>query len=200
MWITGGGQRRWYRPSVRWQRLFADLVAQLDAADLSDRDLEIADRTRRELAAVRLMDRFRAGVGHVVDLRLAGGARVEGTIRVIGATWLLVADEGAEVVVPAAAIVTAGGLGRAATPPAVAGRLDARLGLSHALRGLMRDRADVAAVLADGSTLWGTVDSVGADFVEIGVHPPGEPRSRTAERGPAGTCVPFAALSLLRRR
>jgi hypothetical protein len=184
---------------MRWQRLFADLVAQLDEAERGERDLEIADRTRRELASVRLMDRFRAAVGSAVDLRLAGGARAEGAVRVVGATWLLLTDGTAEIVVPAAAIVAAGGLGRSATAPAVDGRLDARLGLSHALRGLMRDRAEVAARLVDGSTVWGTVDSVGADFVEIGVHPPGEPRAATGARGPAGVCLPFAAVSMLRR-
>src|SRR6266550_4315951 len=86
----------------------------------------------------------------------------------------------------------------------VGGRLD-RVGadwlllvddLRHALRGIVRDRAPVQAILVDGATLGGTFDRVGADFVELAEHPRGEPRRATAVR--RVHTMPLAALATVR--
>jgi hypothetical protein len=74
----------------------------------------------------------------------------------------------------------------------VATRIDIRL----ALRGLVQDRAAVVVTLVDGSTASGTIDRVGADFVEIADHAPGEPRRRAAVR--AIRTLPLGALALVR--
>ena len=49
--------------SMRWERLFADLEAQLEGELRRDLDAEVADRTRRELAQVDLGARLSAQVG-----------------------------------------------------------------------------------------------------------------------------------------
>jgi hypothetical protein len=72
----------------------------------------------------------------------------------------------------------------------------ARLGLGSALRAIARDRLQVTVVLIDGSTLPGTVDRVGADFLEMAEHAPGEPRRRGDVSGMR--TVAFAAVAVVR--
>ena len=55
---------------MRWDRLFDDLQAQMDAEGQRELDLEVSDRTRRERAQVGLHERFIAHRGAVVDLSL----------------------------------------------------------------------------------------------------------------------------------
>ena len=64
---------------MRWERLFDDLEAQAAEAEHASLGPEVADRTRRELARVRLADRFRAAVGRRVTLVVAGVGQVTGT-------------------------------------------------------------------------------------------------------------------------
>jgi hypothetical protein len=52
-------------------------------------------------------------------------------------------------------------------------------------------------VLRDGSTLGGTLDRVGADFVELAQHGTGEARREAAVRG--ARLLPLEGLALLRR-
>lgn len=151
---------------MRWDELFRDLEGQLAAAEAAELTAEVADRTRRESALLTLADRVRGAVGSPVTLQVAGAGRVDGQLVDVGAQWLLVADEaGREVLVPLAAVLGLTGLGtRSATPT---GQVAAGLGLGSALRALARDRARVTVQLVDGSSVAGTVDRVGADFLEV---------------------------------
>jgi hypothetical protein len=103
---------------------------------------------------------------------------------------------GREVLVPAAAVVSLAGLRAWSGAPGSAGQVFARLGLGHALRGIARDRVPVQVWLTDGSVVSGTVDRVGADFLEVTEHGTGEPRRRGDVTGVR--TVPFAALALVR--
>ena len=70
----------------------------------------------------------------------------------------------------------------------------ARLGLGSALRALARDRARVTVHLVDGSAVAGTIDRVGADFLEV--------RDRSGEaagaRPPAVRTVATVAIAVIR--
>lgn len=182
---------------MRWDDLFRDLEAQLAAAGAAELDAEVADRSRREAALLGLVDRVRAAVGHPVVLRVLGAGPVDGVLTEVGSRWLLVAEAGGrEAFVPLAAVVSFGGLRVWSEVPGSAGQVFARLGLGSALRGIARDRLPVQLWLTDASVLSGTVDRVGADFVEVSEHGPGEARRR-GEVGAVRT-IPFDALAMVR--
>lgn len=181
---------------VRWERLFADLEAQYDAAADAEFTDEVADRSRREIALVPLADRLRS-TEDPAHIGLAGSESIQGAIVGCGPDWVLVVDEaGVDTLVPLAAIAWVRGL----TPQAESegSVVGARLGLGFALRGLARDRAEVTVVVRTGERFVGTIDRVGADFVDLAEHPLGEPRRAGAVR--SIRTIPFATLSALRHQ
>jgi hypothetical protein len=183
---------------VRWENLFADLDAQLEELEAAEQSAEVADRTRREIAQFRLVDRLRPAFGHPVTVHTLGG-KVSGRIAGVGTDWLLVAEDHqrAEALVPLDAITGIVGLGALTAAPGSEGKVAAKLTLAYALRGIARDRAPVAVALRDNVMVTGTIDRVGADFFEMAEHGPGEVRRRTEISGVR--TVPFAGVGFVRR-
>jgi hypothetical protein len=183
---------------MRWDALFDDLEAQAEAIERGERAAEVDERARIEVATLRLVDRLRAAVGMPLRLRCAGPLAVDGALRRVGPDWLLL-DEGAgrEVLTPLAAVLGVTGLSRLSAVPDSAPIVESRLALRHVLRAVARDRSPVQVRRVDGSTLDATVDRVGADFIEIALHPAAETRRRGDVRDVV--LVPFAALSAVRR-
>lgn len=180
---------------MRWEQLFDDLEAQLGAEERRERDSEVADRTRRERASVALTARFEASVGSTLRIRLRTGAQLRGELRDLGEDWLLLRLEtGADAVVPVHAVVGIGNLPARAS----SARTARRFALGYALRGLSRDRAQVAVTDVGGHVLTGTIDAVGADFLDLAEHALGE--SRRAENVTGRQTVPFGALVLVESR
>ncbi len=180
---------------MRWQALFDDLEAQLAAADAAELAGEVADRTRREAALVRLVDRFGAVTGADVAVHVLGAGLLRGRLVDTGPDWLLLDERGTELLVPLGALLgVTGPLARTAAPDA--GAVAARLDLRWALRGLARSRTGVVLVLVDGSTVTGTLDRVGADHVDLAEHGRGEARRAGAVR--QVRLVPLQALAVVR--
>jgi hypothetical protein len=178
---------------VRWDDLFHDLEGQLVAAEAADLTAEVADRTRRESALLTLAARTRGAVGSRVAVQVAGAGQVEGLLVDVGSDWLLLSDDtGRDVLVPLAAVLGLAGLAVWSGP--AAGPVAARLGLGSALRAVARDRARVTVHLVDGSAVAGTIDRVGADFLEV------SDRSGEAvgARPPAVRTVATAAIAVIR--
>lgn len=183
---------------MRWDDLFRDLEAQLEAAEAVDLAAEVADRTRIESAQLALVDRLRGTLGRRVTVRVVAAGLVDGELQGVGPDWLLIAGPGGrEAVVSLPAVVSVSGLAGWSAAPGETGEVTRRLGLGYALRGLARDRAGVSVTLLDGTVLTGTLDRVGADFVELAGHGPGEARRRDEVRSvPA---LPLRALAVVRR-
>jgi hypothetical protein len=181
---------------MRWQRLFDDLEGQVEQADQAMLAAEVADRTRREMARVRLADRLRMAVGASVVMRVSGLGPLHGVVEAAGPDWVLLSERaGSEVLVPLRAVLTVTGIGARAAVPGSEGAVEARLGLGYALRRIARDRSVVLVTFADGSVMRGVVDRVGADMFDLA-----EPEDSDASPEVASVhAIPFDALSAVRR-
>ena len=188
---------------MRWEQLFNDLDAQFD--DLADAQMmaELADRQRVALGAVTMGQRIAGAIGRPVRVRTAVGLAVAGTLRKVGPDWLLLQESiGREALVATAAVTMVEGLSSSSASPL--GGIDLRLDLRFVLRGLARDRAPVAVVVRGGggdpvglhTESTGTIDRIGADFLELAVHAPWEPRRAASVR--TVVLVPLVAVVLVR--
>jgi hypothetical protein len=182
---------------MRWERLFADLAAEIESSQLAELEAEVADRTRRELARLRLVDRLRPSIGNQISVTCLGALDFVGRLADVGADWILVDAENREVLIPLAGVTSVTVSGRRASEPGSEGVVAGRLTLAYALRGLARDRSQVQCFLPGGTAVLGRLDRVGADFVEIKYAQEEERgRSAVAERW---RVTPIAALIAVRR-
>ena len=180
---------------MRWQQLFADLTAQFDEAEAAAELAESASRARAELGAVSLAGRLAGAVGAEVRLRCRGVGQLAGVLVDVGPDWLLLVDErGAESVLATAAVTSLTGLGRRTSPAEEDGWPRVRFDLRLVLRATARDRSAVTVRTDDGVVITGTIDRVGADFVELAEHPAGEPRRAVAVRAVHAIALPAVAV------
>lgn len=177
---------------MRWDRLFADLEAQLAHEEERARDAEVAERVRAEWARTLLADRLTGAFtrGRPLSLRVDGVGTLEGRLADLGADWLLLhdrvgdaaarglAEDVRESLIPMGAVLDVRGLPPGADPRPGVGMRRFRIGT--ALRALGRDRAFVRVVDRTGAVFVGTVDRVGSDHVDLAEHAVGAAR-RPAE-------------------
>jgi hypothetical protein len=181
---------------MRWTELFADLEAQLDNEEAAEQRVEVAERSRRELASITLLDRLAAHLGEPIQLGVEGVGPVRGRLVDAATQWLMIEETpGRAAVVPVRACLWLQGLGRAAAIPAEHS-VARRLGLSSALRTLARQRVSVQLHLRDAAQVSGTIDRVHADHLDLAEHPGDEPRRREAVRGVRA--VPLRAIAMVR--
>ncbi len=179
---------------MRWQELFADLEGQLVAAERDERYAQVGERTRVERAQVQLADRLAASQRRQITVATAAGP-VSGQLDDLGRDWLLIDETGRRgALIPLDAVVTVVGLAGRSDDDRRMGR---RFGLGSALRGVSRDRAPVAVHDRAGGLSTGTIDVVGADYLELAEHPADAVRRSGAITG--RRVVPFGALAVVRR-
>jgi hypothetical protein len=187
---------------MRWDALFADLEAAAAGEWLRERDSEIAERTRAELARLRLVDRLRA----YVDRRPSGGGRelavrvwvagvLRGEVTRVAQDWFVLVTRTHEWVVAVDAVVGISGLPPAARPPDSRVAVSGSLSWAAAWRVLARDRTPVQVVRRDGSTVAGTPGRVGQDFVELS---DAEAEVGAGWSGSAYEVVPHAVVAAVR--
>jgi hypothetical protein len=160
---------------MRWERLFDDLETMLAEEERRELDAEVADRTRRERAQVDLLERL-AAARHtgVLQLQVTGLGALGGAVLDVGADWLLLGmtpERGA--LVPFAAVTSVVGLAGRTAP---AGAVARGFTLGAALRAVSRDRAAVTVVDVLGRRTTGTIDAVGADWLDLAEHSADLPR------------------------
>jgi len=186
----------WQDEAMRWERLFADLEAQLVAEADTELAAEVADRTRRERALLGLQERLTAvRPGSVITSEVRGLGTVRARVVDVGADWVLL-ESGLEraVLVPFDALISVVGLaGRLSPVSAVAKAFT----LGSALRAISRDRAVVMVVDVQGARRSGTIDGVGHDALDLAEHPTDLPR-RPEHVGDIRT-IPFAAVGAVQR-
>jgi hypothetical protein len=181
---------------MRWEDLFDDLEGQADFLERAERDSEVADRTRSEVGQITLMSRLRSSEGRELTLRLIGGATISGPVVRLGVDWMLLTCPG-EVVVPLAAVATVTNLPWDSVSPHGVEVVGSRLTLSSVFRAMAIERARITVQLSDSSTVSGTPDRVGRDFVDLAVHHEDEaPRATAVSRR---ATVAYGAISVVTR-
>ena len=166
---------------MRWERLFADLEARIEAEERAATESEVIDLVRAERARLVVRDRLQAHLGTSLTWSFVTGDPVlTGELLDVGADWVLVATGNGESLIPLGAVQCIAGLSRFTGPEA--GEVARRLGVGVILRGLSRDRALVRVQLRGGQRVTGTIDRVGADHFDVAVHPDDEPRRERAVR------------------
>jgi len=182
---------------MRWEALFADLEAQLAAAGQSFRETEIADRQRGESGAIELPERLRGQVGRKLKVHVDSPAgALTGVLAQLGSGWLLLSAAAGTHLVPLDAVRMVEGMDRFAAP--AEGRV--KLGLPAALRGLARDRYPVHLQLrgAQSGAVYGSIDRVGRDFLEMAVLEAGAVRRR--ENVASAALVPLREIAVVSSR
>ena len=189
----------------RWRALFDDLEGQAAEIEAAEVAAEVADRTRREVALLRLVDRLRPAVDFALRLGLITGETVRARLGRVGSDWLLAHEEPGEreLLIPLTALVSVTGLGQYSAAPGSEGRVAAKFDFRMAIRALARDRSRVLVQVRGGGTLPGVIERVGADFLELsdragGDREPGAPRAREGQLGQTVT-VPVRGVVLVRR-
>lgn len=194
---------------MRWDNLFDDLEGQLeyerDAEDSNLRAEEERLRLGRLALRGRLVSIVAADGAGVVRLVLVSGERLTLRPHAFGRDWLAAdllagAPAGAQCVVPLGAIA-----GVVLPPSHVEGslapetessaRLSDRIGLPFVLRDLCRRRTGIELQTAT-ERLYGTIDRVGRDHLDLAAHEPGTLRRAGDVR--EVRIVPLAHIVLVR--
>lgn len=181
---------------MRWDELFADLEAQARAGEAAELAGEVSERTRLAVGELTFVDRLRGAIGQQVRLSLVAGEAVDGQLEQVGVDWALLLEPAHRQALVSLCQVTAVAGLRALTAVPDTSRVGARLDLRRCLRQLARDRAGARVTLLDGVVASGTIDRVGADFIEIAEHPQGEARRARSVYAVRG--LPIHAVSVVR--
>lgn len=149
-----------YRPTMRWERLFAEIEAQAFDVELQERDALVDELRDGEWAETS----WRELLGGEIVLEVRGHGRIEGVVVLVNDQLIQLRGRREDHVVNGSAVVAIISAERRADDvSAVSGAL----GWGHVFRAL-RDIDDVVRVWRiDGSTVEGDVAVVGRDFVRM---------------------------------
>lgn len=186
---TAGATRQ--RSGMRWDErlggLSDDPEQRAEGLALVERDAEVAEQSRAEYAQVDLAGRALASTGCRLLVVVAGVGAVDAVLTRAGAGWWLLDDGRQEWLVAVPAVGSVRGLSSRAVAAEVR-PVTSRLGLGSALRELAAARGPAVLHGRDASVVRGTLERVGADFVEV----------RSGEGRGHLVTWPFAAIAAVR--
>jgi hypothetical protein len=146
--------------------LFDDLEGRAEALYDSEREPDLADRSRAEYRNVTLASRLMASIGANVTLDVVGVGPITGSLDRVGAGWCLVSGAAQDWIAASSAVATVRGAAERSVPEVAWSPLT-KLGLGSALRRLANSGERCVVHLRDGSAHDGVLRRVGADFVEL---------------------------------
>ena len=166
---------------MRWERLFNEIEAQAGDLEVQERDALVEELRDGEWADTS----WRSLMGGDVVLDVVGLGRLEGSAVLVNKQIIQLRGERVEHVVSADAVAAVISAERRSDQPSV---VSAALGWGHVFRALRAEGQPVRVRTVTGSTIDGTIDVVGADFV------------RVHEDSGHDQSVPFAALAMVSGR
>ncbi len=146
---------------MRWDKLFADIEAQVADDALATRDDEVNALVEGEEASRSWHECMPAG--HV-RLRVCGYGYLDGVVQRLTAQWLLLSHPSFEALVNNLAIAEVVAPASRSRPLS---HVDQRASWVVAVRMLQRERSRIHVVARDGSSIGGVVRSAGHNFVEV---------------------------------
>ena len=164
---------------MRWERLFAELEAQVGDVEMQDRDALVDELADGDWAATSWRDLL----GGQVVLDVLGHGRLDGEVVLVNQRLVQLRGERLDHVVNAAAVLAVVSSERRATGESP---VSAGLGWGHVFRALREDPVRVRRT--DGSTVDGDVGVVGSDFV------------RMRDESGRDQVVPFGAIAVVSGR
>ena len=143
---------------MRWERLFAELEAQVGDVEIQDRDALVDELADGDWAVTSWRDLL----GGHVELDVLGHGRLGGEAVLVNHLLVQLRGERIDHIVSAAAVLSVLSSERRATDRS---RVTDGLGWGHVFRALRQDPVRVRRT--DGSTVDGSIGVVGGDFVRL---------------------------------
>lgn len=153
----------WHNRDMSLLRFIADLESRFDQERRDVDEQDIADLVVEERAAISLVQRLLAHIDQPIAVAVRGGVRVSGTLREATQTWILIADDRGETLIPLAALAEVSTLGRAVP---TSDRVLARLSIASVLRRLAQEHI-MLVIDHDAGSLNGVVEAVYSDHVDV---------------------------------
>lgn len=145
---------------MRWERLFNELEAQAGDLEMEQRDALVDELRDGEWAETS----WRSCLGGRVELEVLGTGLIAGNAVVVNDRVIQVSSERIDHFVSAEAVLAVVSAERRADPVST---VTAALGWGHVFRALRDEAEPVRVHLVTGSTIDGTVEVIGADFVRV---------------------------------
>lgn len=156
--------------AMRMERLFRDFEAQLASEHQRSLELDAQEVRKLEYGKIQQIDRLAGQIGSQLRISSGDSLRWEGVLESVGKGWILLRSHSENILIPTQSINWWEGgspLSRVET-----GSISRQLTLTYAMRALASGRVPVRIFHQFGSaTSEGTIEKVGFDFFEMGLHP-----------------------------
>lgn len=153
----------WHPWKVDFELFLRSLESEFDANLRAESDALVEELADAERVSITLADRLTQMQGNEIEVIVRGGLRAQGRLIEVRTTWILLAEDQADSLIPIRALVALGTLGIAGPPEKARAT---RIGISTALRALAAARIPIV-VDHDAGRHSGLVHAVYADHFDM---------------------------------